>query len=136
MSYIIRTGNLTGPPDLRHDAESGRPYAFARVAVNDSAPDESNEWTTIGTEFYNLTVRGNSAENLAEAAASGGNIRIVFAGYYRVRNYTRHDGSSATSRDVRVDQIGVSLLAQTVMVTRPETGTDEIVDDWRHFAEA
>lgn len=136
MSYIIRTGNLTGPPDLRHDAESGRPYAFARVAVNDSAPDESNEWTTIGTEFYNLTVRGNSAENLAEAAACGGNIRVVFAGYYRVRNYTRQDGSSAASRDVRVDQIGVSLLAQTVMVTRPETGTDEIVDDWRHFAEA
>lgn len=108
MAYIVSSGNLTNPPDLGHDSESGRPYAYVRVAVNDRARDESGEWINVGTQFYALTVRGDQAQRLA-AAAQGGNIRVLFAGTLRVREYTRKDGTKAVSNDVWADQIGVDL---------------------------
>lgn len=43
MSYITRTGNLAGAPELR-DGERG-PYTYARVIVSDRIRQEDGSYT-------------------------------------------------------------------------------------------
>ena len=113
MSYIVRSGNLLGVPELRY-GESG-PFAFVAVLVNDRARQQDGSYEGTGAVRYNLAVRGTSAVRLVELAQRSGNLRIVFAGRYRVREF-EHAGTVALSHDVRVDELGVSLVGQTVTV--------------------
>lgn len=134
MSYIVRSGNLTAAPELRHDSQSGRAYCFARVAVNDRAKGEDGEWRTVGTTFYSLTVRGSQATNLVSTASREGNIRILFAGLYRAQEYTRQDGTKGVSHNVLAHDVAVSLLGQTVIVDNTQ-GDPHVEDDyWRSLA--
>ena len=137
MSYIIRSGNLTATPTLRTN-DTGRHYCFARVAVNDRAKNTEGEWETVGTTFYDLTVSGSDATRLIEVAEASGNVRVVFAGRYSVREYKRKDGTMGTGHNVHVDEIGISLRGQAVHVisSTPRTDTPpETDDDWREYAE-
>lgn len=142
MSFIIRDGNLTETPVIRNDPETGRPYCFARVAVNDRSQNEEGAWVTVGTTFYNLTVRGNQAERLVDLSESSGNIRLVFAGRYRVRKYERRDGGQGISHDVSVTELGVSLKGQDVQVhkTRESVSSESAAsteleeEEWRQYA--
>lgn len=116
MSFITRTGNLAATPELRRN-ENGQPYCFATVIVNDTI-NNNGTYETISTTPYNLTVNGTQAEQLVATAEQSGNIRVTFTGTYRIRNYKRDDGSTGTSHDVRVTDIGASFKGQQVSVTR------------------
>ena len=117
MSYIVRTGNLAGTPELK-TAQSGRIYTRAGVIVNDSQRDEHGTWSDVGTQRYNVTVFGDTARELIATAKSSGNVRILFAGSITTRQYQRADGSQGTSQDVIADEIGVSLTGQSISVER------------------
>lgn len=136
MSYICRVGNLTGPPTLRKDSESGRPYCFARVAVNDRAKDDNGEWLNVGTTYYSLTVWGDQAARLVDLAESSGNVRILFTGHYRARQFNRSDGTQGTSHDVFCDEVAASLRGQQVRVPRGNAELDDTDTDayWRALA--
>ena len=138
MSYIIRSGNLTATPVLRNNTETGAPYCFARVAVNDRAKDGEGRWQNVGTSFYDLTVSGDTAQRLVALAEESGNVRLVFAGRYVVREFKRKDGSTGSAHTVRVDALGVSLRGQDIHVTRSPNRTSELVEpedeEWREFA--
>lgn len=135
MSYISRVGNLTGPPALRHDRETGRPYCFARVAVNDRAKDDTGQWIDVGTTYYSLTVTGDQAVRIAELADASGNVRILFTGHYRARHFTRNDGETGTSHDVFCDEVAASLRGQSVRVERKTTEDDSDTEAyWRVLA--
>lgn len=115
MSYIIRSGNLAEAPTLRH-SESGAAYTYATVLVNDRERQEDGSYKTISTVRYSLTVYRSEAENLVKAAEASGNVRLVFAGRYRVKEFRTKDGGLGISHDVQVDELGVSLQGQTVTV--------------------
>ena len=116
MSYIVRAGNLARTPELRQGDHG--PYTYADVIVNDRERADDGSYVDTGTIRYSLTVRGSAAERLVEVAERSGNVRVVFAGSYRVREYDRADGSTALSHDVRVDELGVSLTGQSITVNR------------------
>ena len=117
MSYIVRAGNVASTPELR-TADSGRTYCYADVIVNDRERLEDGSYRDLGTVRYSLTVFRSAAEQLVETAQTSGNVRVLFAGSYRVREYDRRDGGKGISHDVVVDEIGVSLTGQRVAVDK------------------
>ena len=117
MSYIIRVGNLAATPELR-TAGSGGVYCYADVIVNDRERAEDGSYRDLGTVRYSLTVFRSAAEQLVETAQTSGNVGVLFAGRYRVREFDRRDGRKGISHDVVVDEIGVSLTGQRVAVDR------------------
>lgn len=117
MSYIVRAGNLAATPELR-TADSGALFCYADVIVNDRERLDDGSYRDLGTIRYSLTVFRSAAEQLVSTAETSGNVRVMFAGRYRVREYDRKDGGKGISHDVMVDEIGVSLTGQRVAVDR------------------
>ncbi|MDN5803015.1 MAG: single-stranded DNA-binding protein [Microlunatus sp.] len=117
MSYIVRAGNLAATPELR-TADSGGVYCYADVIVNDRERLDDGSYRDLATTRYSLTVFRSAAEQLVATAETSGNVRVMFAGRYRVREYNRRDGGTGISHDVVVDEIGVSLTGQRVAVDR------------------
>lgn len=116
MSYITRTGNLTGIPELR-DGKNGK-YCYARVAVSDRIKD-GDDWVDGPTIYYNVAVSGDQAVRLHEAAKNSGNIRVLFSGKYTVTEYRANEGGEARiNHEVKADEVGVSLRGQAVTVAR------------------
>ena len=117
MSYIVRVGNLATTPELR-TADNGGVYCYADVIVNDRERLDDGSYRDLATTRYSLTVFRSAAEQLVSTAETSGNVRVMFAGRYRVREYDRKDGGKGTSHDVMVDEIAVSLTGQRVLVDR------------------
>ncbi|QAY64989.1 single-stranded DNA-binding protein (plasmid) [Xylanimonas allomyrinae] len=118
MSYIVRTGNLASTPELRQ-GEHG-PYTYARVIVSDRIRQEDGSYADGPAVAYDVAVSGNQATNLVDAAQMGGNIRVTFAGRYRVTEYRGEQGSRI-QHEVNADEVAVSLRGQTVRVITPST---------------
>lgn len=130
MRYIIRSGNLAEAPMLRH-SENGTAYTYATVLVNDRERQDDGNFKTISTVRYSLTMYRSEAENLVKAAEASGNVRLVFAGSYRVKEFRTKDGGLGISHDVQVDELGVSLQGQAVTVTpRANQPQVEAVGEW------
>ena len=117
MSYITRTGNLVEAPTLRTN-EKDKSYTYARVAVSDRIKGKDGEWFDGPTIFYSVSVSGQQAEQLVEAAEESGNIRVTFSGEYRVTAYQPEDGEERLQHEVRADEVGVSLRGQRVTVSK------------------
>ena len=118
MSYIARTGNLAGTPELR-EGEHG-PYTYARVIVSDRIRQEDGSYVNGPAIAYDVLVSGSQAVNLVDAAKASGNIRITFAGRYRVTEW-RGDQGTRIEHEVRADEVSVSLIGQKVIVERPRS---------------
>ncbi len=91
MSYITRTGNLAATPELRQ-GERGA-YTYARVLVSDRIRQDDDTYTDGPTVAYDVAVSGSQATALVEAAERSGNIRVTFAGRYRVTEYKGEQGT-------------------------------------------
>lgn len=125
MSYITRTGNLAATPELRQ-GEYG-PYTYARVIVSDRIRQDDGTYIDGPAIAYDVAVSGSQATALVEAAQRSGNIRVVFAGRYRVTEY-RHEQGTRIQHEVRADEIAVSLRGQSVTVERTAGGSDTAED--------
>ncbi|MBF4563355.1 single-stranded DNA-binding protein [Microbacterium sp. VKM Ac-2870] len=117
-SYIVRTGNLAATPELRH-GENG-PYTFARILVSDGIRQEDGTYLDGPTIAYDVAVSGDKAVKLVDAATESGNIRIMFAGRYRITQYQSENGPRLQHR-VNADEIAVSLTGQTIRVIKTTT---------------
>lgn len=115
MSYITRTGNLAATPELRQ-GENG-PYTYARVLVTDRIRQSDGSYEDGGTIGYDVAVSGSQAVQLVEAAEASGNIRITFAGRYRVSEYKGENGTRI-QHEVNADEVAVSLRGQRVRVEK------------------
>lgn len=115
MSYIVRTGNLAAAPELRQ-GERG-PYTYARVIVSDRIRQEDGSYTDGPPIAYDVAVSGAQATALVETAERSGNVRVTFAGRYRVTEYRGEQGTRI-QHEVRADEVAVSLRGQSVSVER------------------
>lgn len=116
MSYIVRTGNLAGTPELREGEHT--PYTYARIIVSDRIRQEDGSYVNGPAIAYDVLVSGSQAVNLVDAAKASGNIRITFAGRYRVTEWRGEQGTRI-EHEVRADEVSVSLIGQRVIVERP-----------------
>jgi len=120
MSYIVRAGNLAGPVQLSTD-DQGHSLAHATVIVNDRAKNpDTDQWETVATTPYRLTVRGRGAQRLTDFQQRSGNRAIVFAGDYKIRTYTAPDGTTRLSHDVWVDHLGADIVSNDLQVLDPD----------------
>lgn len=115
MRYITGVGNLAAAPTLR-EGENG-PYTYARVMVSDRIRQEDGSYTDGPAIAYDVAVSGAQAVALVAAAEASGNIRVMFAGNYRVTEW-QSDQGPRQQHEVRADEVGVSLRGQTVTVER------------------
>ncbi len=96
-------GNLTREPELRF-LSSGR--AVCNLGLASSRRYQvNNEWQEQ-TSFFNLTVWGDMAENVAASLTKG--ARVVASGRMESREYEK-DGVTRTAFDLIVDEIAPSL---------------------------
>ncbi|WP_295818875.1 single-stranded DNA-binding protein [uncultured Microbacterium sp.] len=119
-SYITRTGNLAATPELRQ-GEKG-PYTYARILVSDRLRQEDGTYVDGPPIAYDVAVSGDKAVKLVDAAKESGNIRIMFAGRYRVTEY-RGENSTRLQHQVTADEIAVSLTAKPSASSRPPPPT-------------
>lgn len=111
MSFIIRTGNLAGTPKLR-EAE-GKVYTYATVMVSDRIKTKDGEWIDGPPTAYNVNVRGDQARRLVATAERDGNVRVLFAGPYRVKQWDSEKGPQI-QHDVANADVGLSFAGQDV----------------------
>jgi len=117
MSYITRTGNLAKTPELREGEKSS--YAYARVLVTDRVRKEDGTYADGATIGYEVLVSGSQAVELVDTAERSGNVRVMFAGSYRVTEWEGENGTRV-QHEVRADEIGISLRSQSVTVERKQ----------------
>jgi single-strand DNA-binding protein len=119
MNSIHLVGNLTREPELRF-LNTGRPVCNLGLASS-RRYQVNGEWQEQ-TSFFNLTVWGDMAENVAASLKKGS--RVVVTGRMESREY-EHDGQKRTAFDVIVDEIGPSLRWARAEVERITRGDNQ-----------
>ncbi|MCT2980613.1 single-stranded DNA-binding protein [Propionibacterium freudenreichii] len=94
-----------------------RPCMVCGRRVSDRIRQEDGSYTDGPAIAYDVLVSGNQAVNLVAAAEASGNIRITFAGRYRVTEWQGEQGTRV-QHEVRADEVSVSLIGQKVTVER------------------
>ena len=106
-------GNTTGPAEIRY-TPSGVGVASVTVAVSKRKKD-GDRWVDDSTAFYRCQAWRDMAEHVAETLDRSG-IRVFVKGRLVPREYEAKDGSTRTSLDVDVDEIGPSIRFTSVKV--------------------
>ena len=87
-------GNLVQDPESRFARNSGKPFTTMRVAVNTyRGKDREPE-----TNYFNVTLWGTQAQNALARCRKGHQVYVE--GLYSQSEYTRRDGTAATSYNV------------------------------------
>lgn len=122
MSFISRTGNLAETPKLR-EGDKG-PYTFARVLVTDRIRQKDGSYTDGPATPYDVAVSGDQAKRLVATAKRDGNVRVTFAGRYRVTEW-KGDQGSRIQHEVQADDIALSFRGQDIgLVTGEPAAAD------------
>lgn len=102
---VTKVGNLTKDLELAFGA-NGTAYARAGLAVD--RPKIPGDWSGERvTEFYDITVFGDMAENAAMSLPKG--TRVIVQGRAEVEQYTKKDGTTGTGKRILVNAIGPDL---------------------------
>lgn len=113
---ITIVGNLTADPELRYVA-SGQPVANFTVASTPRTLNrQTNQWEDGEAMFVRCSVWREHAENVADSLSKG--MRVLVTGKLKVRSYQANDGSTRTSIEMEVDEVGPSLRWAKAQVTR------------------
>jgi single-strand DNA-binding protein len=112
---VIRSGNLTGDPELRYSAK-GAAWVTSGLAVNRRVRNEAGEWKDAPTEYFDLVCFGDLAENVAGCLSKGD--RVVVVGKVQDKHWTGRDGVERTGHKLVVDDMGASLRHAMVEVNR------------------
>lgn len=112
-NQISVVGNLTREPELRF-LTSGRPVANLGIASSRRYM-QNNEWQEQ-TSFFNVTVWGDMAQNVAASFKKGD--RVMLSGRLESRQYETDQGEKRTAFEIVADEIGPSLRWATVQIER------------------
>lgn len=116
---VCKVGNLTRDPEL-HFAPTGS--AVARTGLAVERPRVPGDWNGERvTDFYELTIFRDLAENAAISLTKG--TRVVVVGNAELEHWTDDQGLERTTKRVLVNAIGPDLRWATVVVQRPEHRT-------------
>lgn len=113
---ITITGNLTADPELKY-VGSGIAVASFTVAISERKFNKaSDQWEDGDTMFIRCSAWRELGENVTESLSKG--MRVIVSGRFMAREFERADGTTGTSLDLQVDEIGPSLKYATAQVTK------------------
>ena len=113
MQSFICTGNLTKDVELR-ETPNGKSVATLSIAVNRSFSND--------TDFFNITVWNNQAENCAKFLKKGNKVAII--GSIQNRQYTADDGTKRTVTEIQADKVEFLTPKETAPTSQ---GGEEVV---------
>ena len=125
MNKFLCTGNLTRDVEKR-ETNNGKAVANFSIAVNRPLSDE--------TDFFNVTVWGNQAENCAKYLKKGSKVGIV--GYLYNNTYEANDGTKRTITQINateVEFLSPKQAEESVVLATRERPQLEIIDDGIDF---
>ncbi len=102
FNKAIIVGNLTQDPELKTIPNSGTSVASFSVATNRYYKNQSGE-RQENTEFHNLVVFGNMAENASKYLKKGS--LALFEGRIQTRNWEDKEGSRRYRTEIIVENM-------------------------------
>lgn len=112
MSDTFKVGNLTRDPELRYTA-NGRAVASFGIAENRRRAGAEEE-----THFFNVTVWGDLAENVAASVGKG--ARVIVVGDLVQRSFETKEGEKRSVVEINAWNVGPDLSWATADVKRVE----------------
>ena len=97
--------------------QDNRPRFSFRVAENHGRYDQNNQWQETGTTWWNVTVFGKQAEDLADMIQEGAKQQVVVTGRSQTREYETQNGQMGESLDVVADFVGLVHRAKVAAQT-------------------
>ena len=132
MNKVILVGNLTRDPELSETPNGLAVCRFAIAVSRDYANSDGNR----ETDFFNITVWRNRAENCGKYLKKGSKVAIV--GRLQNRSYEDKDGIKRNVTDVVADEVeflspktaqGDEGMETAVASTKRERPQLEAIDD-------
>lgn len=122
MNKVILTGHISRDIETRQ-TNNGKAVANFSIAVSRPFSDE--------TDFFNITVWGNQAENCAKYLKKGSKVGIV--GYLYNNTYEANDGTKRTITQINATEVEFLSPKQAeesvVSVKRERPQLEEIEDN-------
>ncbi len=97
-------GNVTKDPEMR-TTTSGQKVLTIGVATNDRWKDKSTGEMKEKSEFHNVVIWGNLAEDIARNVKKG--VRVYAAGRVQSRSWETPTGQKRTSTEIVADQVSM-----------------------------
>ena len=103
VSFRANVGKVRG----LQFSQDGKPrFSFSAAESHRRFNKQSNQWEDTGTTWYNVTVFGRHAEDLADIIQENAKQQVVVSGRQETRAY-EHNGEQRTSLDVIADHVGI-----------------------------
>lgn len=115
-NLITVVGNVGTDPVVRTHANNFRVTTFRLGTDNRGKNPETGEWETKSTNWYSVKVFHQLGLNAHASIRKG--QRVFVAGYARIDQYTREDGSTGIGIDVEAQVVGHDLLFGTSEFSR------------------
>ena len=108
VSFRANVGKVRG----LQFSQDGKPrFSFSAAESHRRLNKQTNEWEDTGTSWFNITVFGRLAEDLADIIQEGQKQQVVVSGRQESRDY-EHNGQQRSSLDVVADHVGLVHRAQ------------------------
>lgn len=102
VSFRANIGKVRG---LAFNNDGKARFSFS-AAEGHRKKGQDGQWADSGTTWYNVTVFGKPAEDLADVIAEGRKQSVVVSGRMETREYEAN-GETRTSLDVVADNVGI-----------------------------
>ncbi|MBQ7373645.1 MAG: single-stranded DNA-binding protein [Clostridia bacterium] len=99
MNKLFLIGNLTRDPEM---SETSSGVAFCRLGIAVNRPYQGSDGERA-TDFFNVTVWRNHAENCGRYLKKGSKVAIV--GSLQNRSYEDKDGNKRTVTDIIANEV-------------------------------
>jgi single-strand DNA-binding protein len=105
-------GNLTADPELRY-TKSNKPVASFTIAMTPTSFNQSTKKYEDGeTLFMRCSLWDDAAEHAAQSLKKGD--RVIAYGQVKSRTYQDREGTTKTSIEMVVEELGASLKYATM----------------------
>ena len=106
MATVSFKGNIGKVRGLQFGQDGKPRFSFSVGESHRRFDKQTNEWQDVGTTWWNCTVFGRQAEDLADILQEGAKQQVVVSGRSQTRSY-EHNGEQRTSLDVVADHVGL-----------------------------
>lgn len=117
---ITVVGNLTADPELRTVGSGSQVVDFSVASTPRNLNRQTNQWEDGEPLYFRCSAWRDMASNIQASLTKG--MRVIVTGRLTQRSYQAQDGSTRTSLELRVDDIGPSLRFATAQVNRQSRG--------------
>lgn len=106
MASVSFKGNIGKVRGLQFSQDGKPRFSFSVAESHRRFNKQTNEWQDTGTTWFNTTVFGRQAEDLADIIQEGQKQQVVVTGRQETREY-EHNGERRSSLDVVADHVGL-----------------------------